>query len=98
MLRQAVHPVDYPDFNLKKVHLRHCIGAIRQALMCFGDVSTIAWQWNEQKQKAEQRDDIVHTCRDYNRLRDWAIEHQFDYYNETNLKIYLDDDLSIPEF
>jgi hypothetical protein len=97
MLRKAVHRNDYPDFDIKKSHLRHCIGAIRQAIMCFGDVSTIAWQWDKQKQKAKQRDDIVHTCRDFDRIRDWAIDHHFDHYNETALKIYIEDDLTIPE-
>ncbi|KAJ7487306.1 hypothetical protein B0H11DRAFT_2230629 [Mycena galericulata] len=55
-------------------HLRHCVGAIRQALMCTADTSPVVWQWSDKYKEAEQRDDILHTCRDFDRLQDWARE------------------------
>lgn len=73
MLRQQLDPDNY---TLKsKVHLRHCVGAIRQALMCYADISPVVWQWSAQYKEAEQRDDIMHTCRDFDKIQEWAKEH-----------------------
>ncbi|KAF8996175.1 hypothetical protein BDQ17DRAFT_1392111 [Cyathus striatus] len=80
MLRQAIHPTHYVNFHLPPTHLRHCIGAIRQSLMCFSDVSPIVWQWSEEKKKAVQRDDILHTCRKFENVQEWAKNH---HYNGT---------------
>ncbi|KAJ7906204.1 hypothetical protein B0H13DRAFT_1619603 [Mycena leptocephala] len=72
MLRQQLYPDNY---TLKsKVHLRHCVGAIRQALMCYADISPVVWQWSAQYKEAEQRDDIMHTCRDFDKIQEWAKE------------------------
>jgi hypothetical protein len=58
-------------------HIRHCIGAIRQAVMCSVDITTVAWQWSHDLKSAEQRDDVVHVCRDYDRIRDWASQRTY---------------------
>ncbi|KAJ7613509.1 hypothetical protein FB45DRAFT_938575 [Roridomyces roridus] len=84
MLRQRIHtstiagrpsPISdanttYPHVPIS--HLRHCIGAIRQALMCAADITPIVWQWSEPRQLVEQRDDVVHVCRDFGSVRRWA--------------------------
>lgn len=46
--------------------------------MCSADITPIVWQWNSKLQRAQQRDDVVHTCRDFDRLRAWAIEHYWE--------------------
>ncbi|KAJ7751523.1 hypothetical protein DFH07DRAFT_922044 [Mycena maculata] len=77
ILRQQLHP----DSNYTRVsgaHARHCIGAIRQGLMCSADITPIVWQWSDKLKIAEQRDDVVHVCRDYHRIRDWASERVFE--------------------
>ncbi|KAJ7922460.1 hypothetical protein B0H13DRAFT_1603672 [Mycena leptocephala] len=74
MLRQNLHP-GYNYTVRSKVHPRHCIGAIRQALMCSADISPIVWQWSAKYEQAEQRDDILHTCRNFDRIQGWAKEH-----------------------
>ncbi|KAJ7107555.1 hypothetical protein C8R44DRAFT_804772 [Mycena epipterygia] len=76
-------------------HIRHCIGAIRQALMCSADISTIVWQWSDKLQIAEQRDDVVHVCRDFNRIREWASERTF-VDEDSDFSVYIEDDLSVP--
>ncbi|KAJ7207321.1 hypothetical protein C8J57DRAFT_1725748 [Mycena rebaudengoi] len=73
MLRQAVHP-GHGYTKRPRSHLRHCIGAIRQALMCSVDITPIVWQWSDKFREAEQRDDILHTCRDFDKIRNWAEE------------------------
>ncbi|KAJ7445863.1 hypothetical protein FB451DRAFT_1104168 [Mycena latifolia] len=96
ILRQQLHP-GHNYSHVPRSHIRHCIGAIRQALMCSADISTVVWQWSEELQMAEQRDDIVHVCRDFDHIRDWAGERTFEDV-ESDFSVYVDDDLPIPVF
>ncbi|KAI0313696.1 hypothetical protein OF83DRAFT_1140195 [Amylostereum chailletii] len=98
MLRQGIDLPSYPSFDVPMNHLRHCVGALRQSIMCFGDISPISWQWNPKRGEAEQRDDIVHSCRDYDRIREWADDHRFKDFNTDDLKVYIETDLSVVEF
>ncbi|KAJ7926465.1 hypothetical protein B0H13DRAFT_1599551, partial [Mycena leptocephala] len=61
--------------RLSMPHVRHCVGAIRQALMCYADTTPVVWQWSTELMEAEQRDDLLHTCRDFDKIRGWAKEH-----------------------
>ncbi|KAJ3564192.1 hypothetical protein NP233_g8454 [Leucocoprinus birnbaumii] len=73
MVRQYSFPEDYPEMQkLSKIHIRHCIGAIRQSLMCFSDITPIVWQWNETLGVGDERDDVVHTCRKFDRIQEWG--------------------------
>jgi hypothetical protein len=87
MLRQNLHP-GYNYTVRSKVHLRHCIGAIRQALMCSADISPIVWQWSAKYEQAEQRDDILHTCRDFDKIQGWAKEHSMGFLPD--LTVYIE--------
>ncbi|KAJ7141706.1 hypothetical protein C8R43DRAFT_892595, partial [Mycena crocata] len=85
ILRWHLHPGhNYTQFSMN--HVRHCIGAIRQGLMCAADVTPIVWQWSTKLKVAEQRDDVVHVCRDFDRIQDWARRH-FEPWG--NLSIYI---------
>ncbi|KAJ7033579.1 hypothetical protein C8F04DRAFT_1260834 [Mycena alexandri] len=74
MVRQRLHP-GHNYTRLPMGHIRHCIGAIRQALMCAADISPVVWQWSDELQIADQRDDIPHVCRDYGKIQAWAKDH-----------------------
>lgn len=63
--------------------------------MCSADISTIVWQWSEERQVAEQRDDVVHVCRDFDRIRDWASRHTF-VPQDSDFDVYMEVDLTIP--
>ncbi|KAJ7779390.1 hypothetical protein DFH07DRAFT_910798 [Mycena maculata] len=95
-LRKELHP-GHNYTHVSAPHLRHCIGAIRQALMCSADISTVVFQWSEKHQRALQRDDIVHVCRDFNRIRGWASEHTF-VPQDTDFTVFVEDDLTVPAF
>jgi hypothetical protein len=97
VLRQQLHPGNNYK-HVPRTHIRHCIGAIRQALMCAVDITPVVWQWSEKLQMAEQRDDIVHVCRDYDRIREWAGERTFEYSDISLLSIYIEDDLTVTAF
>nr|GAT43304.1 predicted protein [Mycena chlorophos] len=75
MIRQELFPASHGnETRLSRTHLRHCIGAIRQALQCYADTTPVVWQWDAHFQEAIQRDDVVHTCRDFGRIQEWAKE------------------------
>ena len=56
--------------------LDHCLDAIRQSIMCHGDVATVYWQWMPVRQQPLPRLEITHTCRDFDAIREWAKAHQ----------------------
>ncbi|KAJ6539857.1 hypothetical protein DFH09DRAFT_1090169 [Mycena vulgaris] len=97
ILRQHLHP-GHNYTTLPKAHIRHCIGSIRQSLMCAGDVTPIVWQWSEKHQVAEQRDDVLHVCRDYSRIQAWARDHFIDADYVFDFSVFIEDDLEISGF
>lgn len=87
MLRQALYP-DHNYTRMPETHLRHCIGVIRQSLMCYADVTPIVWQWSTKFKEAEQRDDLLHTCRDFDAIQGWAKERSMGLLPD--LTVYID--------
>ncbi|KAK0229199.1 hypothetical protein EDD85DRAFT_138830 [Armillaria nabsnona] len=94
MVRMSLHPERYPgvDHPHRKLHVAHCLGHVRQALMCAADITPISWQWNEQAQTVRRRDDVVHTCRNFEAIQEWAKE-RFVSISDEELKVYVDDGL-----
>ncbi|KAJ7068625.1 hypothetical protein C8F01DRAFT_1227663 [Mycena amicta] len=74
-IRQQLYPERGYQI-LPQDHIRHCIGVVRQALMCYGDVTPVVFQWSDLFKQAVQRDDIVHECRDHDKIRAWADAHR----------------------
>ena len=56
-------------------HLSHCLDSIHQSLMCSSDISTIVWVWDEVAKLSVPSGGVMHTCRDFERIQDWAREH-----------------------
>lgn len=94
MVRMSLHPERYPgvDHPHRKLHVAHCLGHVRQALMCAADTTPISWQWNEQAQTVRRRDDVVHTCRNFEAIQEWA-EERFVSISDEELKVHVDDGL-----
>lgn len=101
MVRKSLYPTYYDDPELQAFfqtsHIEHCIDSIRSSLMCSADISPMVWQWWEPSAKIEPRNDIVHTCRNFDAIREWAKENkvlgEVDYTVRPD-----DDDLVIEEF
>lgn len=55
-------------------HLDHCFNSIRETLMCSADVTPAVFQWDPKTQKNWGRVDVEHTCRDWDRIIEWAKE------------------------
>lgn len=52
--------------------LDHCIDQLRQNIMCHGDATMNGAIWYEGGQTAFVDTEVVHTCRDFQKLRKWA--------------------------
>jgi hypothetical protein len=95
MIRQALDPENYKPTDkveeslYSRRHLTHCVNQIRQAIMCFGDVTPYVWQWNDTLKLNQNKLKTPHTCRNFEKIRDWArpenhggsIEVGFDFYS-----------------
>ena len=101
-IRKGLYPDHYPSIRpgpngedevFGREHLDHCVDSIRQSLMCSADISPITWTWSEKQQGAKAQAEVLHTCRDYGRLRDWALGRQL--LAPFDPSVYVEDDLFI---
>lgn len=91
-IRMALHPDIYKPMNpgadgedelLGFTHLDHCIDSIRQNMMCSADITPLVFQWSSEAKEVKIRADIPHTCRDFDLLREWALERKVPAYDKT---------------
>jgi hypothetical protein len=54
------------------LHVNHCVEHLRQAVVCYADVSTVFWTWSEPKKKTLAYVRVAHTCRDFGVVKEWA--------------------------
>ncbi|KAJ7202038.1 hypothetical protein GGX14DRAFT_399612 [Mycena pura] len=85
---------DYYSDVMEIDHLDHCIDWIRQALMCAGDTSVIVWQWDPAQNKTTFQGDVAHTCRNFEKLREWGKSHAIQSHYDTSVRI--EDGIVIP--
>ncbi|KAH8892556.1 hypothetical protein GQ53DRAFT_840912 [Thozetella sp. PMI_491] len=76
-LRQALYPDYYRNVfkwatdPSREDHIGHCINHIRQALQCHADLTPMRWRLNGTK--VILLTDTRHTCRNFDRINDWAV-------------------------
>ncbi|KIX09227.1 uncharacterized protein Z518_00306 [Rhinocladiella mackenziei CBS 650.93] len=71
-------------------HMDHCIESIRESLMCSSDISPRPYGWSEEFGEVLPVNQFLRTCRDFDALRDWAMERQV---RNWNTKVHVDDPL-----
>jgi len=84
MLRKLVYPSVYimdltsgSDAAAENVfHMEHCYEQLRQSLQCSSDIGTIFWEWSEKKQKMVGNVGTTHTCKNFDKIRQWAVQHK----------------------
>ncbi|UNI23174.1 hypothetical protein JDV02_009009 [Purpureocillium takamizusanense] len=90
VIRKAFYPRRYnitmvkPDGTidfLEWMHVDHCIESLRQSVMCHSDISTVPFRWSETSQALKPRLDSVHVCRNFTKIREWALERHVDVGN-----------------
>ncbi|KAJ7823564.1 hypothetical protein B0H14DRAFT_2826013 [Mycena olivaceomarginata] len=85
-IRKAMYPDYYPHTSegINTNHMHHCLSSLRQSIMCTADISTIA----------KERSDILHTCRDFEKIQEWGKKHFAGAMQD--MTIFIPDDLNIP--
>ncbi|KAK7064603.1 hypothetical protein R3P38DRAFT_2825489 [Favolaschia claudopus] len=93
-IRKAMYPEYYPPSSegIHTSHMRHCLSSLRQSIMCSADISPIVWQWSEKSRAAKERSDVLHTCRDFEKIQQWGRDH-FAGRTMQNMTIFIPDDL-----
>lgn len=89
----GVDPANETETNQFWVHVDHCVNSVRQSLMCSADISTIHWSWVEEDQFWEADPQTVHTCRNFEAIRDWAFGNQV---GEVDRSVWVEDPLRFP--
>jgi len=103
-IRKALHP-EYYNFTgtelnrllFRDKHMDHCIDAIRQTLMCSSDVTPLVWAWDEKRNMTLGRTDVVHECRDFEKIQEWSAFHRMKV-STFDESVHLPNDLEIPIF
>ncbi|KZS87707.1 hypothetical protein SISNIDRAFT_419194, partial [Sistotremastrum niveocremeum HHB9708] len=68
-------------------HVDHCINSVRESLMCNADVAFNVWQWDDKKKRTKPRVDVLHTCKNWGDILDWATEHTMISGLDTSLHV-----------
>ena len=87
---------DGEDGLLGHKHMGHCIDQIRQSLMCSSDITPLVFKWVEEKQEVKESAAVVHSCRNFDLIREWALEKRM--LGEWDPTRHIEDDIVIPEF
>ncbi|KAK7965083.1 hypothetical protein PG996_000557 [Apiospora saccharicola] len=83
LMRQANHKTHYaplggdtaaPKHDLHN-HIDHCIDALRQFVMCQGDVNVFAFRFPFNDGDPWPDYTTPHVCRNYEGIRQWAFDH-----------------------
>ncbi|KAI9038103.1 oxidase ustYa family protein [Aspergillus affinis] len=78
--RGMYHPNGTLDY-CQWLHYDHCLDQIRQALMCAADTSVVFFEWSKQSNASRPRVDNLHTCRDFDKIKDWAFDRDIGEYH-----------------
>ncbi|KAF4954829.1 hypothetical protein FSARC_12005 [Fusarium sarcochroum] len=63
-------------------HLNHCIEMLRTALMCQSDTGVFAFKYYEGFDGHWPDFSTLHTCRNFNAIREWAFQHAVAFGDE----------------
>ncbi|KAH6659442.1 hypothetical protein BKA67DRAFT_640702 [Truncatella angustata] len=77
MIRMALYPDYYPEMSKDDglaPHIEHCLDSLRLTIMCDADTTLIPIEWSPNGNRIMPKFETVHTCRDYNTLKEWATE------------------------
>lgn len=74
MVRKAIYPEIYDRSDMHMGHVEHCLDQLRQVVMCNGDLSTVSWRWDVEKDIPVSKFDTTRMCRNFDRIHKWAEE------------------------
>lgn len=59
-------------------HTDHCVNILRENILCNADITPNVWQWDESRGVSFPHFDSIHTCRNFDAIRDWAMARKID--------------------
>lgn len=72
---------------LSAKHLDHCIDQIRQSIMCQSDLAVNWLYWDTRLQTHLVASDIRHSCRRFDKVVEWALEHKAEPF-DMNIRVH----------
>lgn len=88
----TITPIDPPTHA---VLLLPGINMIRESIMCNADVTPNVYQWKDLDNKSTVRFDTIHTCRKWEPIHQWSLDHHVPL--KFNTTIHVLDDLHFPD-
>ncbi|KAK8097639.1 uncharacterized protein PG998_013125 [Apiospora kogelbergensis] len=82
-LRQALYPEAYGHVfaeshgPMRKDHIGHCLNHLRQSIQCHSDLTPMEWERVGNKLILSTK--TPHTCRDFDKIHQWALGRMTDY-------------------
>jgi len=86
LIRQSLYGSHY-NITFNDSIIRYCLSGLRQSVMCSADTSVIVWQWSDAHNKAMERTDILHSCKNFTKIQEWVRSRYVDV-NGLNLTSY----------
>ncbi|PTB48341.1 hypothetical protein M431DRAFT_100297 [Trichoderma harzianum CBS 226.95] len=71
-------------------HIGHCLESLRQSIMCHADITPAVWHWDYSVANPVRNKPwltVLHTCRDFDRIRDWAKKRKIRWDFDDNVEI-----------
>ena len=94
LFRKLVYPSVFPEIQVgggdedALDHLEHCYDQLRQSIICHSDLATIYWEWMPERNRAYGNTRTTHTCRNFEKVKQWALENQM--VGEMDLNIFVE--------
>ncbi|KAF2736570.1 hypothetical protein EJ04DRAFT_432782, partial [Polyplosphaeria fusca] len=60
----------------------HCLDYLRQVVQCHGDVTPLVVFYQEERGNYAFDHAVTHSCRKFERIYEWAVEHGADIHIE----------------
>ncbi|KZT04757.1 uncharacterized protein LAESUDRAFT_727628 [Laetiporus sulphureus 93-53] len=76
-------------------HLDHCLETLRQHIMCASDIAVITYDWIEDFDKPFPNFNIVHQCRNFEKILEWTEENTLQIDHSHVVRI--GDEVDLPE-
>jgi hypothetical protein len=77
LIRQTLYGSHY-NITFDDSTIRYCLSGLRQSVMCSADTSVIVWQWSDAYNRAMERTDIPHSCKDFTKIQEWVRNRYVD--------------------
>ncbi|XXH05724.1 hypothetical protein Hte_012160 [Hypoxylon texense] len=69
-------PEEFEEGLYSEDHAYHCLNGIRQSLQCHSDVTPQVFQYVPERDMIRSNFNVLHTCRNFDAIRQWALERQ----------------------